>query len=456
MRIYQKIAFKLTAYFLAAVLAIFTFSLLITAYMFKTNLNSYLRQSPLNIAESVASELEKDLSSDATIGDISKKIKELSMEHGAEIIVYDQRGAPIVTSGIEKSTAEIPWCYGPMGMRNARTVTVPFYLNNRIAGFIGVVVNHETSVIGALSKFQQSMFSSLFFVGILAVALSIFAFYLVSRKIAKPIVEAAEVAKKISDGDYNCRVFKTDNSEIGTLQETLNLLAGKLKQIEERRMELASDIVHEFKTPLSILKANLEGIRDGLIKITPNHLDKLIEEVDRLSKLLEELKTIQMLDSMQIKPNLEVISLDEFIKDMVEIYRPLAENKGIDVHVDTYPLAVLADKSYLQRIFENIFINSVSYSKPGAKIIVRTLLKEKQGCFEIEDTGVGIKEDELPFVFDRFYRAESSRSRRTGGSGLGLSIVKKLVESMNGKVEIESKIGKGTKVTICLPATFKF
>ncbi|MCX7831323.1 MAG: ATP-binding protein [Actinobacteria bacterium] len=455
MKIYQKIAFKLTAYFLAAVLAIFTFSLLITAYMFKTNLNSYLRQSPLNIAESVASELEKDLSSDATIGDISKKIKELSMEHGAEIIVYDQRGAPIVTSGIEKSTAEIPWCYGPMGMRNARTVTVPFYLNNRLAGFIGVVVNRETSIIGALARFQQSMFSSLLAIGILAVALSILAFYLVSKMIAKPIVEAAEVARRISDGDYNARVIKTENSEIGTLQETLNLLAEKLKKIEERRMELASDIAHEFKTPLSVLKANLEGIKDGLIQATPKHLDKLMEEIDRLSKLLEELKTIQMLDSMQLKPNLETVPLDGFIKDMVEIYRPLAESKGIDVQVDTDPVQVFADKNYLQRIFENIFINSVSYSKPGAKIVVRTSLKEKQGCFEIVDTGVGIKKEEIPFVFDRFYRAESSRSRRTGGSGLGLSIVKKLVESMNGKVEIESEFGKGTKVTVCLPAAFR-
>lgn len=451
MKIYHSLAFKIAVSFIAVLLIIIFFATFLTAFIFSRNLNSYVRQSPLAIAEKVAGELQDELSGDASLNKVAQEIKELSVKLGAEIIIYDERGVPILTSGIDRSTVDMPWCEGPMGMRNSRTVTVPLFSEKGVVGFVGVVVNRETSLIGAARKFQQSMFYSLFIIAIFAIFSSLLIFILVSRKITKPIVEAASIANKISEGNYNIKIENIEDSEIGVLQKTLLSLAEKLKKIEERRMELASDIAHEFKTPLAVLKAHIEGIKDGIIEPTPHHLERLSEEIDRLSKLLDELKTIQMLDSNQITPKMEKINLKEFLIEMMEIYRPLAESKNLNVKAELKDANIRADKSYLQRIFENIFLNAVNYTDSPGTITVLSYSKDGNSCFEIQDTGIGINKDELPFVFDRFYRAEGSRSRKTGGSGLGLSIVKKLTESLNGQIFIESEPKKGTKVRVCFP-----
>lgn len=451
MKIFNTLSFKLAFSFFMVLSAIIMLSLLITAYLFKANLNTYVRQSPLSIAESVKEQLESELSGDVSLNDIAKKIEELSVKYGAEIVIYDQRGTPLIVSGARKSVCETPWCEGPMGAANARTVTVPLVVNGNLFGFVGVIVNRQTSIVGALTRFQQSMFYSLIFIGVFVLAVSMLVFYLVSKRIVEPITLASEVAHRISEGDYSVKLESTDDSEIKTLHEALNLLAARLKQIEERRMELASDIAHEFKTPLSVIKANLEAIRDGVVSAEPSRVNKLIEEVDHLSKLLEELKTIQMLDDHQAKPNLEILDLGKFIEEMLHIYKPLAESKGLSVDSNLQKIFIKADKAYLQRIFENIFLNSVNYTESGGRISVRSYPMDSFGVLEVEDTGIGIKKEDMPFIFDRFYRAESSRSRRTGGSGLGLAIVKKLIESLEGKVEVESEYMKGTKVRVMIP-----
>lgn len=455
MRVKDTLAFRLTTSFAISFLVVHLVAMLFTAFTFNANLNNYLKQSPMSIAEAVASELEDDLVGDAQLKGLSKELESLSLRYGAQIIIYDQNGTPILISGSDRSACETPWCMGPMGQMGVRTVTVPLIYENRIYGFVGVVVNRETSVKGAIARFQQGMFTSLALIAASTVITSLLLFFLVSRQVAKPIVRAAEVARRISEGNYSAKIEEKNGGELGMLNESLNLLSDRLEKIEQRRMELASDIVHEFKTPLSVLKANLEGIRDGVVVPEKSRLNKLIDEIDHLSKLLEELKTIQKLDSSEERPDLRSVELSDFVRELVDVYRTLAENKNIDVVADLKPALAHADLSYLQRIFENLFLNSVMYTGPGGKIFVRTYAIGNHACLEVEDTGIGISKDDLPFIFDRFYRAESSRSRKTGGSGLGLAIVKKLVEKMSGRVEVSSQEGKGTKFTVYLPLARK-
>lgn len=450
MKFLKSLSFQLAISFILILSLVLAFALGVSALVFKGNLSSYFRASPFSIAESVAKELADDLARDLSYSELAAKLEELSLRYGAEIIVYDPDGVPIATSGLSKSSCETPWCSGPMGGRESRTVAVPIYQDNRILGFVGVVVNRETSIIGAVKKFEQSMLMSFILVGVMVLALSLFVAYFVSRRIARPLVNASEAALSLAEGNYDIRMETFGILEIDRLSSALNLLAARLKQIEERRLELAADIVHEFKTPLSVLKANIEGIKDGVIEASPQHLARLSEEVDRLSRLIDELKTIQMLDEKQLMPALEQLDLKEFVSQMTDLYKPMADEKKISVIKDLKEASCLADPGYLQRVFSNLFINAVSYTDEGGEIHIRTFKEGESACFEIEDTGAGIKKEELPFVFDRFYRAESSRSRKTGGSGLGLSIVKKLVETMGGKISIESEPGKGTRVTVCL------
>jgi signal transduction histidine kinase len=451
MRFYKSLAFKLTIAFLVFLTFFLVFALGISAYIFKGNLSNYFKRSPFSVAEAVAKELADDLSRDLSFNELNSRLDGLSLRYGASIIIYDPNGVPIATSGLTKSSCDTPWCSGPMGGPESRTVTVPIYFNNRILGFVGVVVNRETSIIGAVRKFEQSMFYSFTYVGLMVLLVSLFVAYFVSSRIARPLVQASKAALRLAEGKYNVRLEKTGMLEIDRLSSALNLLATRLEQIEKRRLELASDIVHEFKTPLSVLKANIEGMKDGVIEASPEYLDKLSGEIDRLAKLIDQLKTIQMLDEKQLSPSFESIDLKEFIGRLIEIYRPMAEEKQIDVISELSQIYCLADSGYLQRIFSNLFANAVTYTEKGGRIYITTFKRDGMACFKITDKGIGINKDELPLVFERFYRAEGSRSRKTGGSGLGLAIVKKLVEAMDGKVTIESEIGKGTTVTICLP-----
>jgi signal transduction histidine kinase len=296
------------------------------------------------------------------------------------------------------------------------------------------------------------MYISLLTSGLLLVLVAALLVYFISNAVTRPLRSAAEVARAISEGNYNKRCEVVDGSEIGILQETLNILAEKLRTIEERRLQMASDIAHEFKTPLTVIKANLEAMADGVVQATPDRIQHLINEIERLDDLVSELKTIHDLDGKESVLNLERIELSEFAADMIEIYRPLAESRNLAVEAELDKAFIKADRKLLQRIFENVFSNAVSYTDAGGRIVVRTYDSGRNGCLEIEDTGIGIKKEEIPLVFERFYRAEGSRSRKTGGSGLGLSIVKKLVEIQNGNIFLDSELGKGTVVKICLPS----
>lgn len=217
-------------------------------------------------------------------------------------------------------------------------------------------------------------------------------------------------------------------------------------------MEIAADIAHEFKTPLSVLKANLEAVKDGVIDEEMSIVN-MISEVDRLSLLIDELKLIHNLDSGVEKLKMERINLSKLINKTVESYKVLARKKKIEIETintgkDIY---IKGDSSKLIQILENVLLNSIIYTPEKGRIEIKLNKGEKNALLEIGDTGIGISEEEIHMVFDRFYRTEESRSRDTGGSGLGLSIVKRLVEKMNGNIQIESEVGKGTQVIIRLP-----
>lgn len=447
----DTLAGRLTVSFVLTVALLLLLSLFVAGVFFQRNLSLYLEESPVRIAEKIADEISPVMEQDATFKDLQSLIVSLSKRYGVQVILYDPVGRPIITSGVSQMTCDQPWCEGPMGGMGSRTVAVPVVSDQRIIGYVGVVMKRESSIIAATNNFRRSVFVSMISAGILLLVLSIIVSLVVTKKITKPILESIDAVKKISEGNYSIDISGVDSSEIGQLKQAVINLAGRLKSIEERRLELASDIAHEFKTPLTVIRANLEGIRDGVLPLEPGRIEKLLTEIENLSELVDQLKIIHDLDGARFQPKRERIDLGAFLSDMLEIYSPLAEAEGIEVYIDLSSSVIFADRNALRRIFENLFNNAVNYTESGGSITVRAFEKNQFACFEIEDTGEGISKEDLPLVFERFYRADASRSRKTGGSGLGLSIVKKLVEMLDGKIEIESEKGKGTLVRICFP-----
>lgn len=287
--------------------------------------------------------------------------------------------------------------------------------------------------------------------------------YLVSRSIIKPISMLKEGAERIKSGDLNFEIKATSNDEIGQLNTTFEEMRIKLKesinlqlQYEENRKELLSNISHDLKTPITSIIGYVEGIKDGVAN-TREKMEKYLTTINLkardMDSLIDELFLFSKLDLKKEPFTFENIELVEYLQDYVEKLHLELHQKGIQInyHFMKKPIYVTADREKLKRVLVNLINNCVKYMNKDEKNISVSL---HEGPFdvvvEVNDNGYGIEPAALPYIFNRFYRAEKSRNSRTGGSGLGLAISKHIIEEHGGEIWATSEKGKGTSVFFSL------
>jgi histidine kinase len=287
--------------------------------------------------------------------------------------------------------------------------------------------------------------------------------YLVSRSIIKPISILKEGAERIKSGDLNFEIKATSNDEIGQLDRAFEEMRKKLKesinlqlQYEENRKELLSNISHDLKTPITSIIGYVEGIKDGVAN-TPQKMDKYLSTIylkaRDMDSLIDELFLFSKLDLKKEPFTFETVRLDKYLKDYVEELHLdlLQQGIQIDLHLTNKQIYVTADREKLKRVLANLISNCVKYMNKDQKKIAISL---HEGLFDVvvqvTDNGYGIESSALPYIFNRFYRAEQSRNSRTGGSGLGLAIAKKIIGEHEGDIWATSEIGKGTNVFFSL------
>ncbi|MDQ0166221.1 histidine kinase [Bacillus horti] len=288
--------------------------------------------------------------------------------------------------------------------------------------------------------------------------------YFVSKSIIKPITELSEAAKRISEGDLNFEIKSVKKDELGQLSNTFDRMRQNLKEAkewqakyEQERLELITSISHDLKTPLTSIKGYVKGIQDGVAN-TPDKLDRYLETIykkaDDLDGLIEKLFLYSKFEMERVPFQFEPVDLYTFFEDFVEeLQFNLEEESGTALlqanKDDSY--VVQADREQLKRVVTNITQNSMKYMKNGYKRIeVQLKAEPDQVVVGIADNGSGIPKEDLPFIFDRFYRTDTSRNSATGGSGLGLAIVKKIIEESSGTVWVDSEVGQGTKINFTL------
>ncbi len=423
---------------------------LVAYNFFNLNLTNYLNQNPLTIAETVASNLSQEIASGKNIMELRPVIDEYARKYGAVIIIFDRAGVEILVSGEKGSELITNWCAGPMAVKGARMIAVPIGSEFNPAGFVGVILTRESSVEAASESFRTSMIRAFSISAVLILVFALIIGFVLSKGISEPIRNAIIGAEKLAAGDFDVRLSVTDRSEIGDLSQSVNLLATRLKELEKRRLETAADIAHEFKTPLTIVKANLEAMADGVLSVSRENLEKISSEIDRLTNLVDGLKEIRLIEESKVVFPLEKVDLVKLVKDKVSSYRVLTEGKKIRLETEfsEKPQIVHANREKLMQVIDNLFSNALRFTKEGGKIIIGVRCYRGEVRIYISDTGIGIPLEKIPLVFERFYTAEESRSRERSGTGLGLSIAKSLVELMNGNIKIDSRPGKGTTVTV--------
>ncbi|MDX8052844.1 HAMP domain-containing sensor histidine kinase [Lentzea sp. BCCO 10_0798] len=274
-----------------------------------------------------------------------------------------------------------------------------------------------------------------------------FASWLTATQLVRPIRALTAATKRTAEGDRTARV-DGGSGEIGELARSFNAMSEKLAETERQRQAMVSDVAHELRTPLGNITGWLEATQDGLAEPDPHLIDMLLEESLLLQRLVDDLHDLAQADAGTLRLHPEPIALDDVVDQVVNAQ----QNREILLRAETTPVHITADPVRLRQALGNLVANAVRYTPPGGEVVVKLFRWQDEAILEVTDTGTGIAPDDVPHVFDRFWRADKSRSRRTGGSGLGLAITRHLVEAHGGVVSVTSTLGEGSTFRISLPA----
>ncbi|EDT16045.1 sensor histidine kinase [Clostridium perfringens E str. JGS1987] len=289
-------------------------------------------------------------------------------------------------------------------------------------------------------------------IGVLLILASTIMGFIISRSITRPINKLMTKAKYISKGEYDKKIeINTDILEINDLINSINNLSQSIKEQENIRKRLTGDISHELKTPLTNIQSHLEAMIDGIWEPTEERLLSVKEEAERLSSLVSDMQKLNKYDEASIKLKKDNVNISDIICFVIFQFSNLAKSKNIKIEYEKKNINLYCDKDKITQALVNILSNAIRYSNEGSTIFIEEKLKDNKVIISIEDQGIGISEEDLKYVFERFYRADKSRTRATGGTGIGLTIVKSIVSSHGGEVKLESKLGEGSKFTIILP-----
>lgn len=305
------------------------------------------------------------------------------------------------------------------------------------------------SIIGSIN---QSFLLAASLALLLAILLSIG----LSRRILKPVEALTAAARQMESGDLNQRVPIKSNDEIGELASAFNAMATSLERTEQLRRQMVSDVAHELRTPLANVRGYLEALMDGALNPTPEVIRSVHEEAMLLNRLIDDLQDLALIEAGQLTLERAPTAVDELIASAVAATQPQALEKGVSLYAESAsPLPLVeVDPVRIGQVLRNLIANAIRHTPRGGEVGVAASAGDDRLKVSVRDTGEGIAPDQLPYIFERFYRADPSRTRaddKTQGSGLGLTIVKQLVEAHGGGVQAQSEVGKGTTLTFTLP-----
>lgn len=282
---------------------------------------------------------------------------------------------------------------------------------------------------------------------------ALFMALILSKRFNRPIVQLKENVNNISMNRFD-RLKKPDTKakELNELSDDINKLAEQMKREEEMRKRLSNDIVHELKTPIAVLSTNIEAILDGIYKADEERMSVLLDQINRLTRLVNNLSDLTLLESDYTNMSVEDINLSEIIESLYTVYAPVADDREISLVQDIAPdRVIVGNKDKILQVFVNIISNAFKYTDSGGTIELKLYEKHDEIICIVEDTGIGIDSKDIPFIFNRFYRGDESRSRDTGGAGIGLSIAKAVISAHGGDIKVKSEVNAGTEISISFP-----
>lgn len=301
---------------------------------------------------------------------------------------------------------------------------------------------HHQMMMGAAERnFVESYHESLWWIGFLFAGIGLAVSYFLSGNITKPLRQLSSAAEKIRQGDLKQVVPVETQDEVGQLAMVFNQMSAELAATESNRQELLANIAHELKTPLAILQGHLESMLDGVETPEPDKLFSMQEEVMRLTRLVGDLRDLSLAQVHKLELHLQPLDVSEKTRRAADMLEPMLEEKHLQFKrelAEGLPELPL-DPDRLNQILYNLITNAIRYTTPGTTITLQTEKTDKGVRLTVADEGPGIAPEDLPHVFEQFYRGEKSRNRASGGSGIGLSLAKSFVEAQGGTIHAENR-----------------
>jgi len=351
-------------------------------------------------------------------------------------IVYDERNQ---RTGTTLTTSE-------------RDSSLPVEMNGTTAGYLLLGTQGRGSLATTEQDFLDQLQNTLLVAALIAAGLGIAIGLVISRTVSRPLSQLAQAARAFAAHNWDQRVKVGGTEEVAEVSFAFNAMADSLQQAETLRRNLMADVAHELRTPLTVLQGNLRAMLDGVYPLERGEIATLYDETRLLNRLVDDLRELALAEAGQLKLNLQSIDLAALIGSTVANFMPVVEERGLtlEAKIDR-PVEVRADPDRVAQVLRNLIANALWHTPPQGRIAVEARPSERGWRISVTDTGEGIAPEDLPRVFDRFYRAARPRTRHNGGSGLGLAIAKSLVDAMGGQIGVESELGQGSCFWFTLP-----
>jgi histidine kinase len=310
-----------------------------------------------------------------------------------------------------------------------------------------------------LERFQIAVQEAIIVAAIAALATAVLMSLFISRRIVEPLQAISTMSQRLAQGFYRERTMINAEGELSELNRNINHLADALEQTEQRRRALLADVTHELRTPLATIEGYMEGLIDGVVKPDTETYTLLLRESIRMQRLIEDLELLSRAEAGQIRITPRSLDLRRVLESIIARLKPQFDEKGITLssHLNDVILAVWADPDRIEQVVINLLTNALRYTPNGGEVEMHTWIEDERIITAIRDTGIGIAAEHLPHLFERFYRVDKSRSRSSGGSGIGLTIARHLMYAHGGDLYAESPgVGRGSTFYITLPRASAF
>ena len=323
---------------------------------------------------------------------------------------------------------------------------------NQVVGYLDVSYYSPYYLNENEFHFIEALNQILIVVGICSLLMAVVIGLFLAGSLSKPIAKIVEITERISDGDYSMRFQEgVKTKELEDLSRAVNDMAESLENQETIRKRLTSDVAHELRTPLANVSSYLEAIIEGVWEPTPERLQNCYDELERISKLVSDLERLKQMENENLKLDKTRENLLELVQAVMKNFEIQMESKNLRSVVTGEDVFACIDRNRMQQVITNLISNAVKYSNENGTIRVRIEKNADMASIQVQDEGIGIPEKDLPLIFERFYRTDKSRNRRTGGAGIGLTIAKAIVQAHGGKIMAESKQGIGSTFTVIFP-----